>query len=141
MTMSTQSRLTVVALFLAAAVTLAQAAGLPLSVRLVTGSKDAGSVDTRLNDVLPLLQQNSGLKSFRLEGEATIDLREGASATLAKGYRLDLSQVQDNKAMVRVSQNQKDLVQTRLSLSEGKPVVVGLDDPAGGKVLVILKLQ
>lgn len=133
-------RLTAAVLCLLAVVALAQTAASPLSVRLVTGSKDVGSTDARLNDVLPLLQ-NSGLKSFRLEGEATVELREGASVNLAKGYRLDLSQVQDNKAMVRVSQNQKDLVQTRLSLSGGRPVVVVLDDPAGGKAIVILKLQ
>lgn len=138
--MKMQLRLTAAALFLLLGVVVGRAAEPSLSVRLVTGGKDAGSVDARLNDVLPLLQ-NSGLKSFRLEGETTVDLREGASATLAKGYRLDLSQVQDNKAMVRVSQNQRDLVQTRLSLSEGRPVIVVFDDPAGSKAIVILKLK
>lgn len=138
--MRLQTRLAAAALCLLAAAVFAQTAAAPLSVRLVTGSKDAGSTDARLNDVLPLLQ-NSGLKSFRLEGEASVELREGASVNLAKGYRLDLSQVQDNKAMVRVSQNQRDLVQTRLSLSGGRPVIVVLDDPAGGKAIVILKLQ
>lgn len=129
------------ALLLLAGVVSAQTAAASLSVRLVTASKEAGSTDARLEDVLPLLQQNSGLKSFLLEGEVKVSLREGASVNLAKGYRLELSQVQDSKAMVRVSQKQKDLVKTRLALSEGRPVIVVFDDPAGGKVIIILTLE
>ena len=139
--MTTHIRLAAVALCLFSGVVVAQAAPATLSVRLVTGSKDAGDADARLNDVLPLLQ-NFALKSFRLESEATVDLRDGASVSLAKGYRLDLSQVQDNKATVRVSQNQRDLVQTTLSLRQGSPVIVGgYADPAGGKTIIVLKLK
>jgi len=122
--------------------TLAQTAPESLSARLVTASKDAGSTDARLNDVLPLLQSTLSFKSFRLDGESTLAFREGSSATLGKGYRLELSQVQDRNAMVRVTQNDRDLVKTRLSLREDKPVIVGgFDDPAGGKTIIILKLR
>lgn len=140
--MRTQIRRTAAALFLSAGIVVAQTAPPGLSARLVTASKDAGSTDARLNDVLGLLQSNLSLKSFRLDGEAVLDLKEGATATLGKGYRLDLSQVQDSNAMVRLSQNQRDLVRTRLALRRGCPVVVGgFDDPAGGKTIIILKLR
>ena len=140
--MRTQIRLTAAALFLLVGVAAAQTAPATLSARLVTASKDAGTTDARLNDVLALLQSTLSFKSFRLEGEATVELREGATASLAKGYRLDLSQVQDNKATVRVSQNQRDLTQTTLTLRQGSPVIVGgYADPAGGKTIIILKLK
>ena len=113
-----------------------------LSARLVTASKEGGSTDARLADVLPLLQSTLSFTSFRLEGEVTLPFRAGATATLAKGYRLELSQVQESNAMVRVSQDARDLVQTKLALREGRPVIVGgFDDPAGGKTIIILKLQ
>lgn len=117
---------------------LAQNAPESVSVRLVTASRDAGTADPRLQDVLPLLQ-NLGLKSFRLEGESKLAFRDGAAATLGKGYRLELADVQGRNAMVRVSQNQRDLVRTRLALREDKPVTWVFDDPAGGKVIIVIK--
>lgn len=119
---------------------VAQAAPDTLSARLVTASREGGDTDARLTDVLPLLQ-NLGLKSFRLDGESTLPFREGASASLGKGYRLELSQVQGSNAMVRVTQNQRDLVKTRLSLREDKPVTWVFDDPGGGKTIIVLKLN
>jgi hypothetical protein len=139
--MRTQIRLTAAALILIVAVAVAQTAAPALSVRLVTASKDAGSPDARLRDVQTLLESNSNLKSFRLDGEASLSFKEGASATLAKGYRLELSQVQNNNAMVRVSRNQVDVVQTRLALREGSPVVFGFDDPPGARTIIVLRLK
>lgn len=118
-----------------------QADGGALSARLVTASKDAGNTDAGLSDVLPLLQ-NLNFKSFRLEGESTLALKEGATATLAKGYSIELTQVQDRNAMVRVIQDRRDVMKTRLSLKEDKPVIVGgFDDPGGGRTIIILKLK
>jgi hypothetical protein len=139
--MRTQMRLTLAGLFLVAAIVAAQTAPATLSARLVTASKDAGTSDPRLEDVQALLESNSSAKSFRLDGEATLAFKEGASATLGKGYRLELSQVQDTNAMVRVSQGRRDLVQTRLALRKGRPVIVGFDDDAGGKTIIIIKLK
>ena len=119
----------------------AQPAAGTLSARLVTASKDAGSVDARLEDVLPLLQ-NLNFKSFRLDGESTLAFREGATASLAKGYSLELTQVQDRNAMVRVIRDRDDVMKTRLSLKQDKPVLVGgFDDPGGGKTIIVLKLK
>jgi len=120
---------------------LGQADAGALSARLVTASKEAGSVDASLSDVLPLLQ-NLNFKSFRLEGESTLALKEGATASLAKGYSIELTQVQDRNAMVRVIQDRRDVMKTRLSLKEDKPVIVGgFDDPGGGRTIIILKLK
>lgn len=127
---------------LAAGTLLAQTDADTLSARLVTAGREAGSTDERLKDVLGLLQ-NLNFRSFRLDGEARIPFSEGASAGLAKGYRIELSEVQarDRSALVRVIQDRHDKVKTRLSLRKEKPVVVGgFEDPGGGSIFIILML-
>ena len=112
-----------------------------LSARLITASKEAGSTDERLNDVLPLFK-DFAFKSFRLEAESNLALKDGAAASLAKGYSIELSEVQDRNVTVRVIQDRRDKVKTRLSLRAGKPVVVGgFDDAAGGRTIIVLKLK
>jgi hypothetical protein len=120
---------------------LAQDAAGTLSARLVTASKDAGAIDARLDDVLPLFK-DFAFKSFRLDDEATMAFREGATTNLGKVYSIELTQVQERNVMVRVSKDRRDVVKTRLSLREDKPVVVGgFDDPGGGKTIIVLKLK
>ena len=112
-----------------------------LSVRMVTASQQERAEEPRLRDVLPLLKTMK-FASFVLDGEYKIGLREGSRAALAKGYVLTLTQVQGKKATVNVTRKRKRVVQTKLSLRKGRPVLVGgFDDASGGKTIIVLKLQ
>ena len=112
-----------------------------LSVRTVTASQGKAVEDERLEDVLPLLQTTLRFSAFALDGEYELAMTEGSQVTLTDGYVLSLKQVEGKSATVNVMKKKKRIIQTRLSLRKGKPVIVGgFDAPGGGKSIIILKL-
>ncbi|MBN2451119.1 MAG: hypothetical protein JXR77_12065 [Lentisphaeria bacterium] len=121
---------------------LAAQDGAVLSARLVTAGSGNAREDPRLGDVLPLLKSTLRFSSFQLEGEATLSLRENAVASLAKDYRVTLTEVTGPSALVHVSRREEKMLQTRLTLKPERPVIVGGFDEAGGsKAIIILKLR
>lgn len=139
--MGTVWRIAVMALVAGLAAVTAQD-GAALSVRLVTASEGTQAVDTRLRDVLPLLQNTLRFSAFKLESETSMSLRSGGTVTLAKGYDLRLADVQGSSATVTVSHQGKRRLETRLAFKADSPVVVGgFDEPDGAKAIIILKLR
>lgn len=128
-------------LFLTATTVVAQQGGpRAVTVRLVVAeNKQGAKEDAALADVLPLLKENLRFTSYRLLSTHQLQAREKAQANLGKQLSLTLTDVAGTTFMARVKRGAKVVVQTRLNLVPGKPVLVGgLPGEGDSRLIVIL---
>ena len=113
-----------------------------LLVRVVAAGKDAGPAATsELSDILPLLRENLRFQSYRLLCSRRVVLREGNKVDLTGGLRMVFSEVRGVDFRVRVEKGKGRLIETRLRLRPGKPVILGgLPADGAGTLLLVLQL-
>lgn len=120
---------------------LAAEAGAPLSVRLVEAANDREEVSPALRDVVPMLRSNLPFRRFTLLDQATVKLPStGQQAGLAGGFLLNVQGSQD-RLSVTLERHGKVLIQTVLSLQNGKPFVLGGFPQGAGKLLLVLVVR
>ncbi len=113
-----------------------------LLVRLVAagnGGVARNPSSGKLADILPLLRDNLRFQNYRLIFSRNVVLREGAVVELTGGLRMVLYEVRGAEFRVRVQKGRDRLVETRLRLRRGKPVILGGWPADGlGKLLLVL---
>lgn len=112
-----------------------------VSIRQVVASAQPGDSDPALDDVLPLLRRNLRYNSYRQATAATAALRSGTQVPLRMGYHLELVDVSDNELTVRVAKRREVLLNTRLALRPGKPIVLGGFSEGENTLLIVLLYQ
>jgi len=101
------------------------AQGGTLSIRLLEADSSERPSSDSLDDVLPMLKRTLRFSSYRLLRMDRIDRRNGASATLGQGLTVVLSRVEAQSMTVEVSKHGRRVVETRVVLVSGKPVIIG----------------
>ncbi|NOY83025.1 MAG: hypothetical protein GXP31_18660 [Kiritimatiellaeota bacterium] len=117
-----------------------------LLVRLVAVENDGGDAvragaSEKLADILPLLRDNLRFRNYRLIFSRKLTLREGAVAELPGGLRMVLYEVRGTEFRVRVGRDRDRLIEARMRLRRGKPVILGgLPADGPGTLLLVLLL-
>ncbi len=124
------------AAFLHAGTTLAQNAA--LSVRLVEADNSKTPNTASLRDVLPTLQRNLRFSSYRLLSSAQVAQRSGAQTQLAQNLTVTLTTVSRQSVTLNVSKKGRRLLQTRVVLAPGKPVILGGIPGDRGATLIVV---
>lgn len=111
-----------------------------VTVRLVVAENtQSAKEDPALADVLPVLKENLRFRSYRLLSTRQLQARENAEATLGKKLSLTLTDVAGTSFTARVKRDTTVVVQTRLNLVPGRPVLVGgLPSEGDSRLIVIL---
>jgi len=108
-----------------------------LDIRLVAADDSGKSNDPRLADLLPLLGGNLKFSSFALIARKNVSLQPADGISLGKGYSLALSDVAGDSVRIQVTHGRTKLLETKLRLRPGRPVLVG-GFPDDGKTLIIV---
>jgi hypothetical protein len=112
-------------------------AGDTIGVRLVEAHSNGEGVDQRLADVGKLLKGHVPYARFDLLDSRTIRVPEAGTATLREGIVLRCSGSRKNLS-VQVERKGTRLLSTTLSLSPGRPLVLGGFRGGRGKLLLVL---
>ena len=111
-----------------------------VTVRLVVAENvRSAEEDKGLADVLPLLKENLRFSSYRLLSKRNLQAGENAETSLGEQLSLTLTDVSGNTFMARVKRGKNVLLQTRLNLAPGRPVLVGgLPGEGSSKLIIII---
>ena len=112
-----------------------------LNVRLVrvTESKEVGTVDPGLKDVLPLLKANLRYSSYHLVEDRNLKLKPGVQQELPDGFKVHVSDIDNMIMTVYIDRHMHSLLRTRLKLRVGRPLVVGpFRDPQGTSGYILI---
>ncbi len=92
---------------------------------LVAENGDSAADQSAIQDILPQLQATLKFKSYRLLATKPLTLQVGAKADLGSKLNLSVTGIEGESVTVEVSQNNQRLLQTKLQLVPGKPVILG----------------
>ena len=129
-------------LWLTAGATDASMVPMRISARLIAASDapvaEAGS---ELADLLPLLKDNLKFNSFRLICRRNFVAMEDLRVKLDEGMSLVISQIKKETGTFQVERRGKILLNTRLRLEAGRPVVLvlaGFTNESGATLILVL---
>ena len=115
------------------------AAGDTVEVRLLETGQGVQAPDPAIADIIPVLQRMLRFPSYKLLGRGTCPRKEGASAKLSNGISVRLSSVSGQAMNVEVARKGQKVIQTKVLLIPGKPLVLGgIPGPAGAKLILVL---
>lgn len=101
----------------------AATAGDKLWIRLVEASHVGPEGGAGLEDVVPVLKKSLAYSKFKLVSQTTSTIG-GNQAPVLGGYTISYSGNQENLFIV-VYRGNRELVKTRVSLKDNKPLIVG----------------
>lgn len=115
-----------------------------LEVRLVAADKGPGGQSTGMSDILPFLRKNFRFNSFRLLTTRRMAVVPGATTPLTGGLAIALKEVGTDSLTVVVNRGKRRLLETKVKLLPGKPVMFVLDGyptEGDGTMVVVLSLK
>jgi hypothetical protein len=107
-----------------------------LSIRLVRASNTPGGNSAGLGDVIPVLKKSLVYSHYSLAGSTSMKLPAQNSVRQLGSYSVTCNGQQGNLA-ITVRHGRKQLLNTRVSLSSRKPLILG-GFPAGNDKLVLV---
>ena len=107
-----------------------------LSVRLVKASNTPGGSSAGLGDVLPVLKKSLVYSHYALAGSTSLSLPAKQTSRQLGAYSVTCDGEQGNLA-ISVRHGRKQLLNTRVSLSSRRPLILG-GFPAGDGKLVLV---
>ncbi|MBT3191749.1 MAG: hypothetical protein HN341_04270 [Verrucomicrobia bacterium] len=107
-----------------------------LSVRLVRASHTAGGSSSGLGDVIPVFQKSLPYSHYSLAGSTSMTLPASKATRQLGGYSVTCSGSQNSLA-ITVKHGRKQLLNTSVRLSRGKPLILG-GFPSGQDKLVLV---
>ena len=114
-----------------------------LLLRLIEASEQGETAqDDALADVLPVLKRNLGFDAYRLLSARKQPLTGNFSLVLADGYRLSATEVDGAEMTLKLARERERILETRLRLRPGRPVILGgfPYENHNRKLIIILKL-
>lgn len=131
------------AVFLLGVVAPAKAAPMEVEAMLILASNEPAPLDRRLERVDYLLRPVLRFETYRLLGQASVLLNDGASTTLALGDGHVLYLQRGNKNRVEVSWQRGDtrLLSTGVGLERNKPTILGGVPQGDGRLIVTLMIK
>lgn len=110
-------------------------AGSQLSIRLIHASNSASGGSPAPSDIANVLKRSLPYKHFSLQGSTSISIPAGGSRTL-KSYSITCKGEQSNM-LITVKGGGRTLVNTKVTLKDGKPFIVGGLPSKGGKEILV----
>ena len=107
-----------------------------LSVRLVEASSSDSASSAGLSDVIEILKKSLAFKSYSLKASSSVSLPAAKKAVSLDGYSVTCNGDQ-SKLEIVVRRGSKVLLNTKVSLKKGKPLVLG-GFPRGANKLVLI---
>jgi hypothetical protein len=113
-------------LFTAVIVRAENVEGKTAKARLLVAENGEPSGDqSGIQDILPQLQATLKFKSYRLLTTKSLTLKSGARTSLGSDLSLSVTGIDGESVTVEVNQGKQRLLQTRLQLAPGRPVILG----------------
>lgn len=110
-----------------------------IRVRLLEADNSAMPSTPELQDVLPLLRENLRFQSYRLLASRDAAATAGTRVALAHDLNLTVTESNTERQSVQVHHLDRLLLETKLRLTPGKPIILGgFPSRDGGSLIIVI---